>query len=88
MSRRYPNVWTPGALQAATSHVAQIFLGFSRFPATRSFVDRDGRATVRWTDVRFTMGDIGGQRTRATDLFSVTVRVGADGRIEREGFGQ
>lgn len=87
MSRRYPNIWTPPVIAAARAQAAQVFLGFSRFPAARSFVDRDGNATVRWTDLRFTMGDIAGQRMRGTDLFTVTVRTGADGRIERETFG-
>ncbi len=93
LSRRYPNLWTPAVVQASTSRVAQAFLGFSRFPAARSFVDREGRATVRWTDIRFTMGGFAGQGqgvqgARQGNLFTVTVRMGADGRIEREGFGQ
>jgi hypothetical protein len=86
-SRRYPNVWTPTVLQAAGGRTAQVFLGFSRFPAARSSVDREGNAVVRWTDVRFATGEIGGQQIRGRDLFTVTIRVDADGRILEQKFG-
>jgi inner membrane protein len=86
-SRRYPDIWTAAVFQAATARAAQTFLGFSRFPAARSFVDHEGRATVRWTDMRFAMGDIGSQRARTRDLFTVTVHVNAKGTVEQEGLG-
>ena len=86
-SRWYPNIWTAAVLQAAPARAAQTFLGFSRFPAARSFVDQEGRATVRWTDMRFATGDLGSQRTRQRDFFTVTVRVNAEGGVEQEGLG-
>ncbi len=86
-SRRYPNIWTAAVQQAATARAAQTFLGFSRFPAARSFVDQEGRATVRWTDMRFAAGDLGSQRARQRDFFTVTVRVNAEGGVEQEGLG-
>ena len=43
LTLRYPNVWTPTVLQAAQTHLGQVFLGFSRFPAARSAVDARGR---------------------------------------------
>jgi hypothetical protein len=70
-------------VQAAGTRVAQAFLGFSRFPAARSFVDRDGIATVRWTDVRFSAGPRppGVPGDSVASLFTTTVRIAADGRI-------
>ena len=81
----YPNDWTPAVFQAAATPRAQAFLGFSRFPAVRSVVDRDGVATVRWTDVRFAPGPHSARpqdRARdqvGNDLFSTTVRIAPDG---------
>jgi inner membrane protein len=86
-SRRYPNVWTPAVLQAASARTAQVFLGFSRFPAARFSVDREGNTVVRWTDVRFASGEVGGRQIRGRDLFTVTIRASADGRIQDQKFG-
>src|SRR5258707_9257583 len=56
---RYPNVWTPAIGQAATSHLGQVFLGFSRLPAARMVVDRaTGVTTVRFLDMRFAAGPV------------------------------
>jgi inner membrane protein len=49
----YPNPWTPAAFAAAQAPEARLFLGFSRFPLVRSFVDPAGGTTVHWTDMRF-----------------------------------
>ena len=77
---RYPNLWTPAVHQAATARIAQVFLGFSRFPAARSFSDpRTGETTVRWNDMRFATGLNIDQRAR--ELFTATVRLGPDGRV-------
>lgn len=77
---RYPNVWTPAVLDAAMARIPQVFLGFSRFPAARSFSDpRTGETTVRWNDMRFATGLNIDQRAR--DLFVVTVRLASDGRV-------
>jgi membrane-bound metal-dependent hydrolase YbcI (DUF457 family) len=88
LTLRYPNVWTPTVQNAASSHVAQVFLGFSRFPAARSAVDANGITTVRWTDVRF-VGGVSGldQPAPRTGLFTATVRVAPDGRILEERLG-
>jgi membrane-bound metal-dependent hydrolase YbcI (DUF457 family) len=79
----YPNQWTPAVVQAAGTRVAQAFLGFSRFPAARSFVDRDAVTTVRWTDVRFSAGPRppGAPSDSVANLFTATVRIAAGGRI-------
>lgn len=53
---RSPNRWTPPVFAAAGTEVGRIFLGFSRFPAARAFVNPDGTTTVRWTEMRFTGG--------------------------------
>ena len=56
---RLPNVWMPPVRAAASTPLAQTFLGFSRFPAARWFVDQaTGIATVRWNDMRFVAGPI------------------------------
>ena len=52
-ARHYPNPWTPEALAAAQAPAARLFLGFSRFPLVRTFVDPAGVTTVQWTDMRF-----------------------------------
>jgi hypothetical protein len=85
---RYPNVWTPAVMRAAATPLAQVFLGFSRFPAARSAVDPRGVTTVRFTDMRFAGRPQGlNQETRRVDPFTATVRIGADGQILEETLG-
>jgi hypothetical protein len=83
-SQRYPNQWTPAVRHAARTEVAQVFLGFSRFPAARSVVDRDGTATVRWTDMRFQIAPpIRRDRPPSArdGLFTATVRLSGSGDV-------
>ena len=83
---RYPNQWTPAVQAAAKARIPQIFLGFSRFPAARSFSDpRTGETIVRWNDMRFATGLNIDQRAR--DLFTVTVRLASDGRLIEQKLG-
>ena len=83
---RYPNQWTPAVQAAAKERIPQIFLGFSRFPAARSFSDpRTGETIVRWNDMRFATGLNIDQRAR--DLFTVTVRLASDGRLIEQKLG-
>jgi membrane-bound metal-dependent hydrolase YbcI (DUF457 family) len=88
LTLRYPNIWTPAVEAAAASRVAQVFLGFSRFPAARSAVDQNAVTTVRWTDVRFAGGpftvDQPGARSR---MFTATVRIGRDRTIREQFLG-
>ena len=89
LTLRYPNVWTPLVTQAATTHLGQVFLGFSRFPAARSAVDPTGVTTVRLTDVRFAGGPMGlDQAGPRTNLFTATIRIAADGRVIEEKLGR
>jgi membrane-bound metal-dependent hydrolase YbcI (DUF457 family) len=82
LTLRYPNVWTPTVQAAATSHVGQVFLGFSRFPAARSAVDGNQVTTVRWTDVRFAGGPLAlDQPGVRSSMFTATVRIAPDGTI-------
>jgi inner membrane protein len=83
----YPNVWTPAVFQAAQSPVAQVFLGFSRFPAARSVVGADGAAIVRWNDLRFTADTAPGIRERAPNLFTATVQLDSAGKVVHERLG-
>ena len=86
---RFPNVWGPPVHQAADARIAQVFLGFSRFPAARSFVDPStGIATVRWIDVRFATGLTLDQRLGRSGLFQATVRVDQNGQLVEERLGQ
>jgi len=86
---RYPNVWRPPVHAAAEAHIAQVFLGFSRFPAARSFLDPPtGVTTVRWIDVRFAAGLTLDQRLGRSGLFQATVRVAPDGRVLDQRLGQ
>jgi membrane-bound metal-dependent hydrolase YbcI (DUF457 family) len=97
--QRIPNRWTPAALHAARSHTAEVFLGFSRFPAVQNYTaqrfpidqstaDAEGDTIVRWTDVRFTVAaprtPIDGPRA---GFFSATVIVAPGGRIVEERLG-
>jgi hypothetical protein len=78
---RFPNVWTPVVNTAAAARIPRIFLGFSRFPAARTFTDRDtGETTVRWTDMRFATGLTLDQRA-GVNLFTASVRLDRDGRV-------
>jgi membrane-bound metal-dependent hydrolase YbcI (DUF457 family) len=90
LTLRYPNVWTPVVFQAASTHLGRVFLGFSRFSAARSAVDRNGVTTVRFTDVRFAGGPMGLDQAGAprTNLFTATIRIGADGRVIEEQLGR
>jgi membrane-bound metal-dependent hydrolase YbcI (DUF457 family) len=89
LTLRYPNVWTPTVQKAATAHVAQVFLGFSRFPAARSAIDANGVTTVRWTDVRFAGGVTGlDQPAPRAGLFTATVKVAPDGAILEQALGR
>ena len=82
---RFPNIWTPVVETAARAPTAQLFLGFSRFPDARWFTDPNGVTTVRWMDVRFTGGVLRLDQSAQRPLpFSVTVKVGADGRVMLE----
>ena len=83
----YPNNWTPAVFRAADSHVAQVFLGFSRFSAARSTVAPDGGATVRWSDIRFMSDTTTDFRQRAPNLFTATVQLSAAGTVVRERLG-
>ncbi len=79
---RYPDQWNATVTAAAGAPLAQVFLGFSRFPAARWSVDqRTGVSTVRWTDMRFAAGPAVDQRTGRGNLFTATVHVDPDGRI-------
>jgi membrane-bound metal-dependent hydrolase YbcI (DUF457 family) len=87
LSVRVPNQWTPAVKRAAQSPLAQVFLGFSRFPAARSFIAEDGTATVRWTDMRFITGALEDPRQFRRGLFGATVIVGPDGAIREARLG-
>jgi membrane-bound metal-dependent hydrolase YbcI (DUF457 family) len=83
LGRGWPNVWTPAVFKAAQTRPAQVFLGFSRFPAVHLAVDRHGESTVQWTDMRFSGGPNPPrpQNDGRGDLFGATVRLNAHGDI-------
>ncbi len=91
-TRRVPNQWTPAVRLAADTETARTFLGFSRFPAARSQVEADGSATVLWSDVRFELPVAAGPRANRAGgqggIFTMRVRVGADGRVLEEAYPQ
>jgi membrane-bound metal-dependent hydrolase YbcI (DUF457 family) len=82
-ARLVPNRWTPAVVRAAGARPAEIFLGFSRFPAVRVAVDHTGSATIQWTDIRFSGGPDPPrpQNDGRGDLFGANVQVAPDGRI-------
>ena len=83
----YPNAWSPVVGQAATAPVAQVFLGFSRFPTVETTLDGTGRATVRWTDLRFVVEGLPARDGPVPTFPGATVEVGRDGAILRERLG-
>ncbi|MEQ1728070.1 MAG: metal-dependent hydrolase [Vicinamibacterales bacterium] len=87
LAMRVPNQWTPAVMTAATAPTPRVFLGFSRFPAARSFVAEDGTATVRWSDLRFVQGDLDDPRQLRRGLFGATVVLGPDGAIREQRLG-
>ncbi len=87
-SVRYPDVWTATVTQAAGTHLGQVFLGFSRFPAARLSTDPHGVTTVRWTDVRFVAGVVSLEPRPGPDIFTAVVRIGTDGRVLQERLGR
>ncbi len=74
-------------LKAATAPIASVFLGFSRFPAARSFVAEDGTATVRWSDVRFVTGALDDPQQFRRGLFGATVVLAPDGQVRTDRLG-
>jgi hypothetical protein len=89
VTRRLPNRWTPAVFTAAGTEVGRLFLGFSRFPAARAFVDSDGVTTVRWNEMRFTRGETDAdQLARREEFFTATVRIDRDGRIISQRLGR
>lgn len=85
---RFPNQWNPAVMKAAESRLGQLYLGFSRFPAARAFIDPTGAATVRWNDMRFVGGPLTlSQPTQRPDPFMAMVRIDSNGRIVDERFG-
>jgi membrane-bound metal-dependent hydrolase YbcI (DUF457 family) len=86
---RYPNAWTPTVERAATTHLGQVFLGFSRFPAARWTVDAHGVTTVRFTDIRFAGGSFAlDQGVRPVNPFTAMIRIGPDGQVLEESLGK
>jgi inner membrane protein len=83
-----PNVWTPAALAAAATPDGQVYLGFSRFPEARTFVDRAGGATVRFNDMRFA-GPLfaAGRQGRRAEPFTLTTELRPDGGVVRQTLG-
>ena len=96
LSSRYPNQWTAPAVVAASSPIARVFLGFSRFPAVRPAGGRGDALTIQFSDVRFVGGPLrgGGRGGRgrgaglpARSIFTATVQVTAGGSIVDERLG-
>ncbi len=87
LAMRVPNQWTPAVVTAAGAPTPRIFLGFSRFPAARSFVAEDGSTTVRWSDLRFVQGDLDDPRQFRRGLFGATVVIAPDGTVRSEQLG-
>ena len=96
LSSRFPNQWTPESAVAASSPIARVFLGFSRFPSVRPVGGRGGGQTIQFSDVRFVAGSprSGGPGGRgrgsglpARSIFTATVRLSPEGRIIEERLG-
>lgn len=86
-TRFLSNDWTPAVVKASRTRLGQIYLRFSRFPAARSFVDRDGSAIVLWTDMRFVTGIRRTEQGTERTAFSAVVRLDPSGTVIEERFG-
>ncbi len=85
---REPNQWTAAVTAAAGTEVGGVFLGFSRFPAARTSLERDGSITVRWSDMRYIPPGLPrNSPARRGSFFSATVRVASDGTILEQRLG-
>jgi membrane-bound metal-dependent hydrolase YbcI (DUF457 family) len=84
----YPNQWTAKTLVAASTPAAAVFLGFSRFPAARTFSDPSGATTVRWTDMRFAAGPGPRDEPRPPNIFNVLVQIDSTGHVVAEHIGK
>jgi membrane-bound metal-dependent hydrolase YbcI (DUF457 family) len=85
---QFPNDRGAVVAQAATAHLARVFLDFSRFPAAEAIKHRNGDVTVHWYDLRFAERavDPGDGRTH-TSPFGAWVRLSPDGAVVAEGLG-
>jgi membrane-bound metal-dependent hydrolase YbcI (DUF457 family) len=89
-----PRVFVPSesdmsVARARTTRTLRVFLGFSRFPATRAATLPDGTRRVRAVDVRFVGPPPRGLEPdpQARAPFVATVEIAADGRIVAERLG-
>ena len=74
-------------MTAAETRLGRVYLGFSRFPAARAFVDSAGTATVRWNDIRFVGGLLTlNQPERRPDPFNAVVSPAAPREVWRKAF--
>jgi len=74
--------------KAATAPLAQVFLGFSRFPAAEAITQHDGNITVHWYDMRFAERPTApGDGRQHTSPFGVWVRLSPAGAIVDQGLG-
>lgn len=85
----FPNQWNESVIAAAETRLGRVFLGFSRFPAARSFVNgKTGETIVRWTDMRFVIEPIAtDQPTGRAEPFTATVRFDRNGRVIEQRLG-
>jgi membrane-bound metal-dependent hydrolase YbcI (DUF457 family) len=80
------NQWTPAVLEAARTHTAQVFLGFSRFPDAAASIDPGRITTVTFTDLRFAVVDPN-RDIRRPAPFTLTVKLGPEHEILQERLG-
>jgi membrane-bound metal-dependent hydrolase YbcI (DUF457 family) len=85
----FPNQWNESVVAAAETRLGRVFLGFSRFPAARSFVnDKTGETIVRWTDMRFVLARAASDQPAGRAApFTATVRFDRDGRVIEQRLG-
>ncbi len=84
----FPDDAGPMVAHAASARLAQIFIGFSRFPAADAIRHRDGRTTVHWYDLRFAQQPFSSADGRHyTSPFAVWVRLSPAGEIIGQGLG-
>lgn len=86
-NRFFPNEWTPAVVKAAQTRLGQVYLGFSRFPAVQSIVDRDGSVVVRWNDMRFVTGIRRNEQGTQPAAFSAAVQFDPKGTVLEQRFG-
>ncbi len=85
---RFPDQRGGAVALASRAPLAQMFMGFSRFPSAEALPRKDGGVTVHWYDMRYAERPTDpNDHRRHTSPFGVWVQLSPSGRIVAQGLG-